>query len=60
MGDGYKEKSGNEEIRARARVANVRKYEKRDGIGHVERKTGEDVVMRMRKWVDAEIGDDRN
>ena len=51
------EKIRKEEIRARAGVANI--SEKiREAIlrwlGHLERKSDEDVVMRTWKWVDTE------
>ena len=51
------EKIRTEEIRSRVCVANmsekVREARLR-WLGHVERKTEEDVVMRTWKWVDAE------
>ena len=55
------EKIRNEEIRARAGVANIcekiREARLR-WLGHVERKTEEDVVMRRWKWVDTERWED--
>ena len=51
------EKIMNEEIRARAGVANVSmkiREERLRWLGHVERKTEDDVVMRTWKWVDTE------
>ena len=52
------EKITTEEIRARAGAANISETirEARLGLlGHVERKTEEDIVMRTWKWVDIEI-----
>ena len=57
MGTGMIEKIRNEEIRARTCVANISeriREAKLRWLGHVERKTEEDVVMRTRKWVDTE------
>ena len=59
MGINRIEKIRNEDIRARADVANIIYYEKirearQRWLGHVERKTEEDVVMRTWKWVDTE------
>ena len=51
------EKIRNEEIRARAGVANISekiREARLRWLGHVERKTEEDVVMRTWKWVDTE------
>ena len=47
-----------EEIRARAGVADISekiREARLRWLGHVDRTTGEDVVMRTRKWVDTEI-----
>ena len=44
-------------IRARAGVANISekiREARRRSLGHVERKTEEDLVMRTWKWVDTE------
>ena len=52
------EKIMNEEIRARAGVAKISKQITEvwsRWLGHVERKTEEDVVMRRWKWMDIEI-----
>ena len=51
------EKIRNEEIRATAGVANISENIREARLiwlGHVERKTEEDVVMRTWKWVDTE------
>ena len=51
------EKIRNEEIRARACAANISekiREARLRWLGHVERKTEEDVVMRTWKWVDTE------
>ena len=51
------EKIRNEEIRARSGVANISetiKEARPRWLGHVERKTEEDVVIRTWKWVDTE------
>ena len=57
MGIKMIEKIGNEEIRARAGVANISKkirVTKLRWLGHVERNTEGDIVMRTWKWVDIE------
>ena len=51
------EKIRTEEIRAREGVANISekiREAKLRWLGHVERKTEEDVVMRRWKWVETE------
>ncbi len=63
MGIKRTEKIRNEEIRARAGVANISetiREARLRWLGHVERKTEEDVVMRTWKWVDNERSEDRN
>ena len=55
--------SRNEEIRARASVANISENIREARLrllGHEERKTEEDVVMRTWKWVDIGRYEDRN
>ena len=51
------EKIRNEEIRARAGVANISekiREARLRWLGHVERRMNEDAVMRRWKWVDSE------
>ena len=55
------EKIGNEEIRARAGVANITKkirVTKLRWLVHVERNTEGNLVMRTWKWVDTEMYED--
>ena len=57
MGIQRVEKIRNEEIRARAGVANISekiREARLRWLGHVERETEEDVVMVGWKWVDIE------
>ena len=63
MGIKRVERIRNEEIRARACVANISEKVREARLrwlGHVERKSGEDVVVRTWKWVDTERQEDRN
>ena len=51
------EKIRNEEIRARAGVVNISEKAREARLrwlGHAERKTEEDLVMKTWKWVDTE------
>ena len=51
------EKIRNEEVKARAGVSNISekiREARLRWLGHVERKSDEDVVMRTWKWVDTE------